>query len=238
MADEEDQFEGQYAEVKAIVIQAKEAEDRNDFKQAKSLFLDAATLVIKIAKNAEGVEEITFRNIARMLIDYAKEMQQLLEIEKNPLPTIPGISKKTKEIKPKIKPPDATLLQLLIVKESGLPIYNWTSVTLSERTQDKINDILFSGAITAVNSLISEVLSKPIQSIQFEDGNILLRFVNDIIFITFSEGDPASLENNIQKFSHEFIGNIYPKYEADVEQGLSLSNVEEIEILLKNTFTI
>ncbi|MHA2502393.1 MAG: hypothetical protein ACXAE3_05980 [Candidatus Kariarchaeaceae archaeon] len=237
------QFEEEYTQIKSLVKEAKDAELARDYKSAKNKYLDAASYTLELSKSLQGVESVTFRNIARMLVDTARDIQILQSMEREPLPRVPGMSGPSptdnepllerkqllkledREVK---KEGDPELLQLLMIKTSGIPIFSWVSDKLSENTASKINDILFSGAITAVNNLISEVLSTPIQSINFEEGNILLKFVEDLIFVLYCEGDHNLLEDNLQGFSKIIINDILPKWEKDLRKGLNLSDNTEI----------
>lgn len=190
-------------EIQTKVAQAKEFRESGDLKQSKNKYLDAAQIALNYAKSVEdAVKKLSYENIARALIDEAKAMQE--EIFLTQLPTArKGQIKKSSVNKAQDtlmvrKRPD--VYSLWVIKAGGVPVISHDFMEMDGETEGKINEILFSGAITAINQLMFEALEKPIQTINFDTGVLIIQTYDDVNYVLFAESNSPGLNKALKQF--------------------------------------
>ncbi|MHA2252424.1 MAG: hypothetical protein ACXAD7_18805 [Candidatus Kariarchaeaceae archaeon] len=259
MADSTDPKTDYSSEIQELVRNAKELEKNGELKECKHAYLDAASLSLKMSKTSNFVDKLSYENITKVLIQQAKDIQIEINLLKDgPLPAPPSSTprpqqqamKKTKKpydpneglqfVQPDgqpVQPPAADkpeIHQLIAIAEGGLPILNYNFRDVSPNTTVKLNEILFSGAITAVNQLMQEVLERPIQTITFEDGILLIKAKEELYYVLFADEDSEVLSNTLDEFSTEFYREMNPLIMECMRTGMSLADDKEvIELIVK-----
>ena len=252
-------------EIQKIVRDAKNMEKEGRLMECKDAYLDAATLSLKMAKSSSYVEKVSYENVTRVLIQYAKDIQEEINLNKDvPLPAPPTRAPSKAKMKREKKPFDpneglifvkssdspeveplafdkrettAKIRQLIAIKEGGLPLMSYNFDDVSPNTTLKLNEILFSGAITAINQLLYEVLERPIQTITFEDGILFIRALEDIYYVLFADEDSDELSQNLENFCNEFYYSMGDIIMESIKTGRVLTENEDV-IKLVNKFFI
>ena len=231
-------------ELLALVRSAKEFESQKNLKDAKHKFLDAATLALQVSKSSSKSDKISYEIIARELLKYAKELQLeiLLESQALPLPpgTVPGENQNVKPTKVEIprKISEIKILQLMVVKEGGTPLISYEFEELPENTQLKLNEILFTGAITAVSNLMQEVMEKAIQTIRFEGGVLMIHNEKRLQFILFAKEEDEVLFKYLKKFANDFCAIFRNEINDAARTGMTIPVDEKFEKLATGIFKI
>ncbi|MCE7734144.1 MAG: hypothetical protein GPJ54_04640 [Candidatus Heimdallarchaeota archaeon] len=231
-------------ELLALVKSAKEFEAQKKLKEAKHGFLDAATLALQVSKSSSKSEKISYEIIARELIKYAKELQLEILLESQALPMPPGtIAGEKQKVKPKkIEIPrkisEIKIFQLMVVKAGGTPLISYEFEELPENTQLKLNEILFTGAITAVSNLMQEVMEKAIQTIRFEGGVLMIHNEKKLQFILFAKEEEEVLFKYLKKFANDFCAIFRDEINNAARTGMTIPVDEKFEKLATGIFKI
>ncbi|MFV2014286.1 MAG: hypothetical protein ACC656_02570 [Candidatus Heimdallarchaeota archaeon] len=228
-----------------LVKSAKDFESQNKLKDAKHAFLDAASVALKLSKSSVKSDKISYEIIARELLNYAKELQLEILLDTQGLPSPPGmqitdkqkIKRKKVEIPRKIKT-DCKFFQLMIIKAGGTPLVSYEFEELPETTQLKLNEILFTGAITAVSQLMQEVLDKAIQTIRFEGGVLMIHSDKKLQYILFAQEEDEILYMYLKKFSNDFYKLFQDEITNAVRTGMTIQVGEKFEKLVTGIFKI
>ncbi|MDH5401485.1 MAG: hypothetical protein OEZ01_08665 [Candidatus Heimdallarchaeota archaeon] len=226
-------IDGVIREAQILVEEAKSLELNNELINAKHKYLDAATVFLNHSSTKQGQDKIVFQNLAKMLVDQAKELQIEINLAKSPLPMPPGKNAPVKPIVESIPP----VYQIIIIHPGGVPIYTHTFGTVSQDVKDKLNEILFSGAITAINQLMTEIIQVPIQKISFERGVLLFREFKGVIAVIHAEKSNSQLHIKFNEFLTEFRNSLEKEFEEAISKGKDLSNQPIAFQLIKKHFT-
>lgn len=144
--------------------------------------------------------------------------------------TLPSIL--TTQVTAQQKETDASLLGILVMTDSGLPIY---SRYFDEEI--KTQDMLLSGLITAVSSFIKDVFTSEtggsLKSISHEHVTILLeRISQNVSLVFFSEKDSANLQLKLIQMAREIELQTKERNlaltEENASQGDSRSKLQKI----------
>ncbi|MCY3412154.1 MAG: hypothetical protein INQ03_11025 [Candidatus Heimdallarchaeota archaeon] len=195
-------------EINKLVTAAREHWDNNELIKAKNLYLDAAQIALSIAKAATSkVDKLSFENLASVLVDEAKACHEAIKIAA--LPAVP--TEKPFETKSNVpsknqgliirKRPD--IYSLFVIKEGGVPLIAHNFEDMDGATEHKINEVLFSGAITAINSLMLEAIERPIQAINFDKGVLIIHTHERVNYVLFAEQTSPGLQKALSKFCDE-----------------------------------
>lgn len=231
-------------ELVQLVKSAKELEAESKLKEAKHVFLDAASFALNLSKSSEKSEKISFELVARELLNYAKELQLEILLDSQELPHPPGMDggkeqqAKIKKIEIPRKIVESKILQLMIVKEGGTPLINYAFEELPENTQLKLNEILFTGAITAVSQLMKEVLEKPIQTIRFEGGVLMIHTYKKLQFILFAQEEDEKLFMYLKKFATDFCAVFRSEINNAARTGMTMEVGEKFEKMVLGLFIV
>jgi hypothetical protein len=257
MADPNKEKVDHTSQIQEIVRKAKELESEGKLAECKHAYLDAASLSLEMAKTSNFVDKLSYENITKVLVQYARDIQDEINLMKDgPLPqtpdTVPSKKKSTTVRKPfdpnaglqyvsaptevVIEAVQTKIHQIIAIKEGGLPILSYSFEKISEETTDNLNEILFSGAITAVNQLMQEVLDRPIQTITFEDGILLIRANKDIYYVLFADEDTEELSDKLDQFCKEFSEKMASQIEESVHTGMVLSSDQQVISLITQYF--
>ncbi|MHA2030463.1 MAG: hypothetical protein ACW99A_17600 [Candidatus Kariarchaeaceae archaeon] len=234
-------------ELVELVKAAKEFETQNKLKEAKHGFLDAASFALNLSKTSERKDKISYELIARELLNYAKDLQLEILLDSQGFPSPPGsvpsgISQKSdgsatesvEEIKSKTEL--TKIFQLMIVKTGGIPLCSYEFEELPNSTQLKLNEILFTGAITAVNQLMEEILEKAVQTIRFEGGVLMIHTHKKLQFILFAKEEDEKLFSYLKLFSNNFVTIFKADINESARTGSALIMGEKLEKMIHTTF--
>jgi hypothetical protein len=227
-----------------IVKSAKELEAQNKLREAKHAFLDAASFALELSKSSKKTDKLSFELIARELINYAKELQLEILLDSQGLPSPPGTQVgaeqkiDTRKIEIPRKVTESKIFQLMVVKAGGTPLVSYEFEELPENTQLKLNEILFTGAITAVSQLMEEVLEKAIQTIRFEGGVLMIHNDNNLQFILFAKEEDETLFAYLKKFAIDFCALFRDEINNAARTGQTIQVGERFEKLIFGIFKI
>ncbi|MBD3405400.1 MAG: hypothetical protein GF411_04575 [Candidatus Lokiarchaeota archaeon] len=91
--------------------------------------------------------------------------------------------------------------KLIVVNNAGLPVYSFDFIESSKQ----IDESLISGGISAVSSMLGEVLgATDIQSISFESHKMMIRTFTKFSVVLFAERESAFLLKAIDDFGSQF----------------------------------
>lgn len=235
-------------EIIQVVKTAKEFESDLRLREAKHKFLDAASIALKLSKTGKVSERLSYELIARELVNYAKDIQLEIILESEGFPTPPGVQsvqakKEIKKIKPKeelvdkIKSAESVkIYQLMTVKAGGTPLLNYEFEELPNSTKLKLNEILFTGAITAVSQLMQEVLEKAIQTIRFEGGVLMIHSDKNLQFILFAQEENDLLFELLKSFATEFITKFKDAINHAARTGMTMATDEDVKKFICGIF--
>ena len=234
-------------ELVQIVKTAKEFESDLELREAKHKFLDAASMALELSKS-NGSDKLSYELIARELVNYAKDIQLEIILESEGFPSPPGIeSIESKRDINAIKPKDefvdkskpaaeVKIYQLMSVKAGGTPLLSYEFSELPDSTQLKLNEILFTGAITAVSQLMEEVLEKAIQTIRFEGGVLMIHSHNNLQFILFAQEENKLLFELLKRFAGEFVDEYRKTINEAARTGMTIGVDETMTKFICNIF--
>ncbi|OLS23864.1 MAG: hypothetical protein HeimC2_24730 [Candidatus Heimdallarchaeota archaeon LC_2] len=235
-------------EIVQIVKTAKEFESDFKLRKAKHKFLDAASLALKLSKTTQKSDRLSYELIAKELVNYAKDIQLEIILESEGLPSPPGIEtpeakkdiikiKPREELADKIKPAENVVIyKLMTVKAGGTPLLSYEFAELPDSTQLKLNEILFTGAITAVSQLMEEILEKAIQTIRFEGGVLMIHSDNNLQFILFAQEENELLFDLLKAFASKFIVEFRQIINESARTGMTIAVDEKIKEFICNVF--
>lgn len=235
-------------EIQAIVNEAKEFIKERDLKAAKHKYLDAAEYSLRHIKNEDlsSIDKMSYENLARFLIGKARSIQEEIDAEKLPKPPSGAITKEPKKVDGKPKSIDDGLIivpskkshpyQLFIIKQGGIPIFNYEFKRLSEKQKGSLNDILFSGAITAINSLMMEVIEEPISLINLKDSVLLIKDMAQNSVVLFAKETTEDLENKLTDFCSGVLEAFGDDITSSFAIGQDLSDNPQLLELVANLF--
>ena len=223
-----------FDKLQELVKIAKECSETGELAKSKHAYLDAASISLELSKERNKIEKLSFENIAKELINQARSIQEEINYTKGgPLPiaashdpfsktaTVKPVqaqaetkSKETLRTKPRMK-------QLIIIVEGGLPMLSEQFNAIESQTKDQINEILFSGAITAVNQLMMEVLDKPIRTITFDDGVLVIHKHSRLYFALFVDHYESFLAKELETFCVKFLD----KFDTELKNNLATGRV-------------
>ncbi|MCH8908589.1 MAG: hypothetical protein IH840_16000, partial [Candidatus Heimdallarchaeota archaeon] len=222
---------GESRELEDLVRDANQFYLENRLKEAKHKFLDAASVALAVSKQEKHLQKLAFENIARQLVTEARDIQQEILLNQLPLPRAPGAGAQDAGPGLTQKPIyRANLRNFLMVTTGGIPLFSYEFIDIKLETRTKLNDMLFSGAITAVNQMMMELLHSPITSISFEDGILFIHLVKseDCFLLFYSDRDSKDLRDRISTFSQDYISNFSEKISTAISTALSLDTDAEI----------
>lgn len=235
-------------------------EQEGRLKEAKNCYLDAATYAVELAKDAIGDDQERLKNIAKMLIDHAKKIHAQLKGISPPktdfpedesevdLPMPPGYSEPAQEteIEPtpiiqETKKEKFTINQILILTSSGSPImtFDYTAdyLTDPESAFSSMNEILLSGAITAIFSIMEEALQNKVRKIELEGEFLYVKDYEGLIFAALGEGDAEALDDPIITLIENLKADFQDRLDLAKRTG-QLVTVDERIIDLMNDFRV
>ncbi len=207
-----------------VLREGRKYEQVGELRKAKNCYLDAATYAVELAKDAIGEDQERLRNIAQMLIDHAKKMKARIKGEIPPttdypeddsqvdLPLPPGSAPQsqtvittTKDNAQQIEP--FSINQILILTSSGSPVmtFDYTADYMNdpEGAFSSMNEVLLSGAITAIFSIMEEALHNKVRKIELEGEFLYVKDHDGLIFAALGEGDADALDDPILKLLNE-----------------------------------
>lgn len=229
-------------ELQEIVKVAKDLENQGKLKESKHRYLDAADLALKLSKNEKTTKKLSFEYLAKELVKYAKEIQMEILLVNNQLPLPPGatvqntLTKQARKLIPKKE--EVQLFQLLIIREGGIPVYSYSFSEISNSTRLKLNEILFSGAITAINQIMMEVLEKSIQTIKFEDGVLMIQPANKLYIIIYASYEDEDISAKMKSYCDSIVDKFGDTIDSCVMSGKTLNEDPELTSHMKNYFLI
>lgn len=216
-------------EIKATVDEAMEYRENKEFKKAKSKYLDAAQLALKIYKStSEQVEKLSYENIARALITEAKAVQE--EIFLAELPKVPENIEEKKSLDDQLiirKRP--IVYHIWVIKEGGTPLISHPFEKMGDIIEGKINEILFSGAISAISSLMYEAIDRPIQTINFDEGVMIIHKHKNLSYILFVEAESPGINKALNNFCEQ----LEKQSVEDIQSPTMPFDLSDDEITLK-----
>ncbi len=121
-------------------------------------------------------------------------------------------------------PIDGKPYQVLVINYGGIPILSHEFEAINDVTKLKLNEILFSGAITAINQLMEEIIQKPIKNISLEDSVLLLESKENLWFVLFTDKETKYMENSLEKFADkmfDYINDISNNNPATISRDIS-----------------
>jgi hypothetical protein len=233
-------------ELVELVKSAKELEKDQKLKEAKHKFLDAASYALNLSKSSQKRDKISYELIARELINYAKDLQLEILLDSQGFPSPPGTETSDISTDRSIKPDDeiiskpelVKIFQLMVVKTGGIPLLSYEFEELPNSTQLKLNEILFTGAITAVNQLMEEVLEKAVQSIRFEGGVLMIHSHEKLQFILFAKEEDKTLFSYLKLFSNNFCTIFKSEINESSRTGMALNMSEKLVNMIVKTFPV
>lgn len=246
--------------IQLLVNEANKLISKNELKNAKHKYLDAADAALGYAKNKniKSMDKLSYQQLAKVLISYARDLQEELNLLDLPLP--PGkktivkpvikkpdeedikVEEEMKELAEEIKPEIIEITeipskpyQLFVIQLGGVPIVSHEFKFIEDVSKGKLNEILFSGALTAINQLMMEVINKPIQHITLDGSILLIRQINDVSYVLFADKISEKLEDQLKQFS-ERIEEIFGEL---LHQGMipeDYTHDERIQALINEIF--
>jgi hypothetical protein len=246
--------------IQILVNEANGYIKNNKLKQAKHKYLDACETALRYAKDVKTkrLDKLSYEQLAKILISYARDLQS--ELDLLDLPTPPGMKEKPK---PAIKKPDeeetkveeeikdleeeirpeivkivevpSKPYQLFIIQLGGVPIVSHEFKFIEDVSKGKLNEILFSGALTAINQLMLEVINKPIQHITLDGSILLIRQIKDVSYVLFADKISEKLEDQLRNFAER----IEVQFGETFHKGLipeDYTHDERIQALINEIF--
>jgi hypothetical protein len=235
----------EFQAIEQLVEQAKELENNQKLKEAKIIYLDAAQGALNLSKIKKGLDKLSYEQIARSLIQYVKELNLIIQMEEHPLPSAPSKGRKftTKsgqemqvQAQEMVEVRDV-LLEIMILAEGGIPTFDYYNESVSIDLKRRVNEILFSGAITAITQLMSEIIERPIQQMSFEGATIYMKTKKTYTFVFLAYSDDLNLENILDLLSTEFFSTLNEDLEREIKQGRSLNDNKEINKLVNRVLS-
>ncbi len=216
-------------EIKTTVDEAIEYRENKEFKKAKNKFLDAAQLALAVYKNAsENVEKLSYENIARSLITEAKAVQE--EIFLAELPKVPEKIEKEKSLEDQLIIRKRPLVyHIWVIKEGGTPIISHPFEKMGDIIEGKIDEIRFSGAISAISALMYEAIERPIQTINFDEGVMIIHKHKNLSYVLFVQAESPGLNKALNKFCEQ----LEKQSTEDIQSATMALDLSDDEITLK-----
>ncbi|RMG25091.1 MAG: hypothetical protein D6732_22870 [Methanobacteriota archaeon] len=228
-----------------VFREGRKYEQMGELKKAKNCYLDAATYAVELAKSAFGEDKERLRNIAQMLIDHARKMKAKIKGDIPPkvdypedenevdLPLPPGSVQDTPSI---VVPQEQhtlqdpfTINQVLILTSSGSPVmtFDYTAdyLTDPESAFSTLNEVLLSGAITAIFSIMEEALHNKVRKIELEGEFLYVKDHDGLIFAALGEGDADALDEPIL----ELLSNLRKDYTDRLDLALRTGQLVHID---------
>ena len=212
--------------IQILVNEANKLISNNDLKKAKHKYLDAADAALGYSKDksTKSMEKLSYQQLAKVLISYARDLQTEVNMLEMPLPggqkaiTKPEVKKvdeedikveeEMKELADEIEPGLVKITeipskpyQLFVIQLGGVPIVSHEFKFIEDVSKGKLNEILFSGALTAINQLMLEVINKPIQHITLDGSILLIRQIHDVSYVLFADKISEKLEEQLTQFA-------------------------------------
>ena len=203
------------------------------------------------------MQRLSFEQLAKVLISYARDLQEEMNLMDLPLP--PGdktiikpnakpdeddinVEKEMKELTEEIKPEIIEITeipskpyQLFVIQLGGVPIVSHEFKFIEDVSKGKLNEILFSGALTAINQLMLEVINKPIQHITLDGSILLIRQIHDVSYVLFADKISEKLEDQLTQFA----SRIEEQFGDQLHRGMipeDYTNDERIQALINEIF--
>ncbi len=104
-------------------------------------------------------------------------------------------------------------------------------------TEGKINEILFSGAISAISNLMFEALERPIQTINFDRGVLIIQIHDEVNYVLFAEKDSPGLNKSLLKFHKELEENLDQPINSP-KMNMDMSDDDKIVQLITKLFPV
>lgn len=158
-----------------------------------------------------------------MLIDHAKVIKQRLDQTKTgasyganslaheeepsgedfPLPPSETNEEETDHVTLVENNDKGYLKQILLLTNGGSPIFSF-DYTSDDSSQQGFNEILFSGAITAVLSIMKETLHNSVRGIELDGEKLYVKEGEELIFVGISQKSIQNFDERVSAFLQEF----------------------------------
>ncbi len=194
------------------------------------------------------------KNIAKMLIDHARKMKSKISGEPIKTPVLSSMPQDVNEVdlplppnqsnvqtatiqEPKeivskenenISPHIPKLNYILILSASGSPILTFDYTVDYSKTPElafsKMNEVLLSGAITAIFSIMEEALNNKVRKIELENEFLYVKDYNGLIFTALGDGDADAIDQPIINL----LKNLVFHYSDNIEKAKKTGQMIEI----------
>lgn len=215
-------IEKKLLKVRQKIKDAKNLEKQKSYREAAKTALEAAEILIDMAKNAKINKKLKeqLQERAGKIVVWVKMLKDAATLEsslKVPEKTT------TASYEPEIK-------SLYIIYEDGTPIYFHV---VNDTTLDPT---LVSGALTGISTLIKEITQTKtgVRKIDYGDGEIILEKGEKITIAAFTVSPTQEMINKITKFVKTFeesYKDVLENWDGDLSKFKNLE--EKIVVLLK-----
>jgi len=215
-------IEKELLKVKQKIKDAKNLEKQRRYREAAKTALEAAEILIDLAKNEKINKKLKDQLQERVgkIIVWVKMLKDAVTLESS----LKEPEKPTTAIyEPEIK-------SLYIIYEDGTPIYFYVTNNMT------IDPTLISGALTGISTLIKEITQTRtgVKKIDYGDGEIILEKGRKITIAAFTVSPTQEMRRKIAKFVKIFekiYEDVLENWDGDLSKFKNLE--EKVGILLK-----
>ncbi len=212
-------IEKELLKAKQKIKDAKNLEKQKRYKEAAKAALEAAEILIGVAKNDKVNKKLKEQLQERVgkIIVWVKMLKDAITLESPPKEP----EKATMvAYEPEIK-------SLYIIYEDGTPIYFYVANNMI------LDPTLVSGALTGISTLIKEITQTGtgVKKIDYGDGEIILEKGKKITIAAFTSSPTQEMRNRITKFIKTFeesYGDVLENWDGN------LSKFKNLEEKIKN----
>ncbi len=231
----------QIDEMYRIFKNAKQKEFFGELQAAIQLYLDAASYALNIYKQDQTANK-KFESLAIKIVSHVKQVKSEIKSQNNSVlqfldsdfPPPPQSDQLSSTEDDKITE-ISSIDQLLLISKFGSPILSYNFKAVDSMNPLYGNEVLFSGAMSAIYSIIQETIKSDIQKISLDGKNILIQKSDDLFFILISDAEEDTFKEKITTFADSFLNKFDKKISSALKNGEMISDDKEcIEFIHTN----
>lgn len=126
--------------------------------------------------------------------------------------------------------------KLIVIQSSGTPIFSLDFNSLVNTPAKDIDEFLFAGALTAITSLMTEVIQQSVRTIDLAQGCLLTNNYQNLVYVVYAGEDSEQLVSILGQFATQFSERFANEIQDANTYGISLNDNKEVIKLVHNHF--